>query len=287
MTNKQLKQKALEILTKSPETPIVAMLYMITFMALIVIIESLIYIVLTMLGFEYHVFVSSFYEANYAKLFLVFRLTLYYASFSTLSNLNRRTFINVTDSSETGRFITKHKRKVIFPIVKKSFALLGLKLLVLLPISVGIYGVVYFAQLSLRGEITLFGMVLFMLSLGFSIVWLGECVHYYMSLSLVKYIIVLNPRVNFFDACDLSVKLMENQHLRLMSFYFSLLPIFLLLIFAYPLLLIYPYFSECKVLLAKELMGNHWQDKLPAMSRRWEKQQSRLENKAVQALTSF
>ena len=42
------------------------------------------------------------------------------------------------------------------------------------------------------------------------------------------------------------------------------------------LLLFYPYMLEVKLLFAREIIGDYWQDKIPAMARRWERQQERL-----------
>ena len=181
----------------------------------------------------------------------------------------------IDGQDSTDRYTSGHWRKLLLPSVKCSFMMLAYKALVASPLALGVYGVYYFHGLSTRGEIRLAEMVGFMLSIGFTIVWLGELVHYYISLSLVKYIIQINPRANFFDACDLSVMLMEGKHMRIIWFNITMIPQLLLCVLIYPVLLVYPYITECRLLIAKDIMGKYWQDKIPAMARRWEKQMKR------------
>ncbi len=278
MSNKEIKRRAIAVIKGNVAPAAVSILSIMLVFVLIVLIESFTYIIARLSGINYQPFEISFYRNSHAALiFLAVRILLYYIAFAAASYVARRTFINFTDSNEgTERFSASHLRKTMLPAVKCSLCLTGLKLLVLSPISVGLYGMYYFVMQSRVGDITIFGMVLFMLSLGFSIVWFCVCLHYYVSLSMVNYIVALNPRTNFFDACDLSVKLMEGCFFRILSFCISMLPYLASLVFVYPILIVAPCSMECRLILAKDIMGDYWQDKLPAMARRWEKQQARL-----------
>lgn len=277
LTNRQIKREALSRIKQNPERMIIPTLYAFTTFIFILLIEALIYASAHLAGIDYRPVDSDYYRGSVYRIGLpILRLFVYHVIVSSNMYFIRRSFIG---SGDPGRliehYISGHIRRILLPCIIRSVTLILYKLLVLSPISVGIYGIYYFGRIQNMREINLFGLMCFMLSVGFTIVWLGVCIHYFMSLSLVKYISELNPRANFFDACDLSVKLMEGQHYRLISFYISMLPVFLTAVAVYPLLLIMPFFMESRMILSQQIMGDYWQDKLAAMARRWEKQQER------------
>jgi hypothetical protein len=277
LTNKKIQQLAYEKMRKSCDTMLIASIYFFILPILILLVESLIYIIAMILDIDYRIFDFSYYTQSVARVwFLVLRLCLYFSLISSQLYLIRRYFISAENEDHSvQQYVAGHLRTILIPSVKCSAKLLALKLLVISPAAVGIYGIYYFGQKGNTGEITLFGLICFMLSIGFTIVWIGISVHYFMSLSMVKYINQLNPRSNFFDACDLSVKLMDGKHSRLISFYASLLWCLPFALLLYPLILIVPFFAECRLIFAEQIMGKYWQDKLPAMARRWKKQQIR------------
>ena len=209
-------------------------------------------------------------------LLLVVRLVIYFIMLTLISSGLTRYYINMNDSADSGRFVSMHWGRLLSPCLKGSLKLLFYKLLVASPLLLGVYGVLYFRNKGRSVELTILDLMCFMLCIGFTLVWTGEIVHYFTSLSLVKYIIAINPRADFFDACDLSVKLMDGKHSRVYSFTMALVPYALPGLLVYPLVIIFPFVFEARLLFAKEIMGSYWQDKIPAMARRWERQQARL-----------
>ena len=106
---------------------------------------------------------------------------------------------------------------------------------------------------------------------GFSVVWVGLLVHYYISLALTPYIISLDPHCNIFEACDMSIKFMEGNHMRYIRFklfFFLFLPA---AVFVYPVFAIFPYYMISFSLFVQELMGESMHDRLPGMVKRWRK----------------
>lgn len=273
MNSKEIKRAAAAQLRQNPDGISSAVLNQFALITFMLLIEALIYITSELSDIDYRPLQLSYYRESRVRL-LMFggRMLAYMFLNSILVYVQRRRFISTgDDGGVVERYIAMHPKRIILPGVKLSIQLFFYKILVLSPISVGIYGVLHFSSKEVVTSIDLFGMVCFMLSIGFSIVWLGVCIHYFMSLSLVPFISQLNPRANFFDACDLSVKLMESKHMRLASFYISWLPMLPLAVLIYPLIVIYPYYSAARVVLARDIMGDYWQDKLPAMARRWQK----------------
>jgi hypothetical protein len=277
MTNKELHAKAFSRLRRNADTTVITSFYIFMLPIFVLLVEGLIYVSARLLNREYSIVSLDYYQQSPKRLwFLIARLFVYFVLLSPQMYLIRRYFISLDSSDLTvQQYISKHMKKILLPGLKCSLKLLGLKLLVLSPIMVGIYGIYYFRQRGSTGDITIFGMLCFMLSIGFTIVWAGVTAHYYLSLSLVKYISELNPRADFFDACDLSIKLMDGKQYRLASFYISLMRFVPLTLLFYPLLGLVPFFIESKLLLAEDIMGEYWQDKLLAMAKRWEKQQLR------------
>ena len=273
MTSKQIKRAAASQLRQNFEGISMAVLNQFALITFMLMIEALIYITSELSDIDYRPLQISYYRESRVRIFTMCgRMLGYLFLNSVLVYIQRRRFINTgEDGGVVERYIAMHPKRIMLPGVKLSIQLLFYKILVLSPMLIGIYGVLHFSSKEVVSSISLFGMVCFMLSIGFSIVWLGVCIHYFMSLSLVPFISQLNPRANFFDACDLSVKLMESKHMRLVSFYISWLPWLPLAVLIYPLIFIYPYYSAAQVILAREIMGDYWQDKLPAMARRWQK----------------
>lgn len=277
LTNRQIKSEALNRIKQNPDRMIIPTLYAFSTFIFVMLIEALIGVSAGLADIDYRPFDLDYYRSSAFRVcFPVLRLFVYHVILSANMYFIRRSFIGPRDPSRLiERYISGHVRRILLPCIIRSVTLVLYKLLVLSPISVGIYGVYYFGRTQSMSEIDLFGLVCFMLSIGFTLVWAGVCIHYFISLSLVKYISELNPRANFFDACDLSVKLMEGQHYRLISFYISMLPVFITAVAVYPMLVIMPFFMESRMILSQQIMGDYWQDKLAAMARRWEKQQER------------
>ncbi len=276
-TNKEIRREAAAKIAEGSDISAVATIFMLSAAALVTLTEALIYYTAKVLGdLGYHPFKIDYYHDHGSPAVLILilvRLFVYYYLLTAVDYMVLRYFINMTQGTQrVTKFMSRHMRKLFIPSMKCVMKLILFKMMLSVPLGIGIYGIVHFYRRGMTGNISMIGLMMLMLSIGFSLVWLGLLLHYFVSLSLVKYIIELNPRANFFDACDLSVKLMEGRHRRVLSFMLGLLPCFLSCVLIYPAAIVYPYVTECRTLLAMEIMGDHWQDKLPSMAKRWEKQ---------------
>lgn len=283
MTNKELRRAAFHKIEECSDGAAISTLYFFTSVILIFLAEQGLNIVFKMAGYkDYSIFSKEFYHAHtFAWVLLWVRVALYGLLFSTLLYLICRNFISFTYSDKedhTRRFLSGHIRRLIFPCVRNNINLFFIKLLTISPALVSAYFMVDIYRTGVNGDLAMWRLFCFMLATGFTLIWSALAVHYHMSLCLVPYIIELNPRASFFAVCDLSVKLMDGNHVRMFSFMISLIPSLLSGLLIYPMLIIYPYITECKLLFAHEIMGDYWQDKIPAMARRWEKQMARMEN---------
>ena len=146
-----------------------------------------------------------------------------------------------------------------------------IKFFALIPALVSGYGVYYWGLKNKINELTSLRLFGFMLCLGITLVWVGVWIHYCISLALTPYIMALNPRSDIFDACDLSVKLMEGMHLKYISFLASFVKFLPLIILVYPVFAIYPYFKVCYVTFMEDILGDYRRDKMPGMIKRWKK----------------
>lgn len=283
MSGREIRKLALRKIIDGSDMAIISTLYFFTAILFVTLTEMLIYILLKMTGFDdYHPLDPHYYmESKLALVMLILRYFLYLSMFSALMFLVCRSYITFTadnpehSSGGVNKFLSGHIRRLLVPSLRSNACLMLIKVLVALPLTVSIYGIVHYFQLGARGGVGIFGLFCFMISIGFTLVWTGMILRYYLSLFLVPYIIDLNPRANLFDACDLSIRLMEGNHMRTVGFMISLLPVLLPCLLVYPSVIIYPYLTECRLLLAKDIMGDYWQDKIPAMARRWEKQERR------------
>ena len=274
LTDVQIMETAKENLKSGADLAALSVLYMLTLAVFILLCEYAIYWAASLLGIKhYSLFSIRLYRSSPAALvFLGARLVIYHIFFTIISYVTRRYYINLADKTpDIDRFLSKHMNRMFSPSVKCGLWLSLFKLMVSMPLAVGIYGVVHFYHLGKVGNISLIGLIYFMLSIGFTLVWTAILIHYFMSLSLVKYIIELNPRADFFEACDLSIKLMDGWHTRVLIFGVSMLPYIMSCVLLYPAFIVIPFVSECRTILAKEIMGHYWQDKIPAMAKRWEK----------------
>ena len=282
MTNKQIRHKAFRNIEGFSDTAAESTVCFFTAVVFITLAELGITLFAKMAGYhDYMPFSAAFYKAHPLALTLaVMRAAVYGLLLSTLSYFVCRNFISCTfldRNVRTNKFLSGHIRRLIIPCLKNSVSLFFLKVLTASPAAVSGYFMVTTYRTGIRQELAIWELFCFMIATGFTMAWAAVTVHYHMSLCLVPYISRLNPRASFFAACDLSVKLMEGRHMRVLSFMFSMIPSLLPGVLLYPLLIAYPYVTECRILLAHEIMGAYWQDKIPAMVRRWEKQLARME----------
>ena len=288
LTNKQIRHNAFQNIEGFSDTAAESTVCFFTTVVFITLIELGIVVFARMAGYhDYMPFSVNFYKAHRLALTLaVMRLAVYGLLLSTLSYFVCRNFMSFTfldKNVRTNKFLYGHIRRLIIPCLRNSVSLFFLKVLTASPAAVSGYLMVKTYRTGVREELAMWELFCFMLATGFTIVWISVTIHYHMSLCLVPYISRLNPRASFFAACDLSVKLMEGRHMRVFSFMLSIVPALLSGVLFYPLLIVYPFVTECRILLAREIMGAYWQDKIPAMVRRWEKQLARMEKQRGRA----
>lgn len=278
MTDKEIRKTAMRRITHSSDIITLSSVYFFFTFTTVMLFEDFIMSSFALFGNDDFTFKNVLRGRNMplSGMFFALRLLVYFIAISSVSKILLRYFINMNAEGDADRFTRMHWGRLLPPSIKGSVLMLLYKLMVSSPLIVGIGGILHFRDKGMSEQLSFGDLVLFMLSIGFTIVWAGELVHYFISLSLVKYIIAINPRANFFDACDLSVKLMDGKHQRYFEHLISLLPCLLPAVFIYPLLIIYPFMIEANLLFAKEIMGDYWQDKIPTMARRWERQQERL-----------
>lgn len=281
LTYSDIRRQAKERLMSSADLAAVCTIYTLALGGFVFFVEMLIYRIAGFMNIrDYRPLSVAFYRSSpTAAALLAMRLLLYHILSVVLSYIVRRHYINLTEENfGAERFMSKHRQRIFLPSIKCGFCLSMFKALVSLPLIPGIYGVVHFYRAGSVGEINNADLICFMLATGFTLVWACMLIHYFMSLSLVKYIIELNPRADFFEACDLSIKLMAGWHTKVFVFMLTMLPYVLSCLLLYPAFVAVPFVTECRLLLAKEIMGEHWQDKIPAMAKRWEKQMKKVKD---------
>lgn len=228
----------------------------------------------TFFNIEYYVAPNKLFDSPMSIFMLIIRTSLFFFALLPELFLIRRQYIDILagrDSFETRRYIMYNTRKIHPRATLSGFVPVMLRSFVAMPLIVGSYGIYQFGIRQQQGSLSTLSLFMFMISLGFTAVWLGVFVNYCISLFLVKYIMALNPRANIFDACDLSARLMEGSHgryIRLVLSFAIYLPAMLAI---YPIFLFVPYYRLTMMTFAKEVMGDYWQDKLPAMIKRWNK----------------
>ena len=276
LSDKEIKKQARERLSVNGGNCISLMLFLFAVIVFIGLFELTLYLLLKNLGFEWffdfsqigkNMVVTAYWGVQAAVIIIVIT-----AEF----NVNRRLFMDICrgeDYVATRQYINYNSVKYYSRALFSSLIYNLLKFFVAVPLCLGIYGVYYWGWVCRVNELTSIGLLCFMMSLGFSLVWLGVWVRYCISLVLTPYIMALNPRTNIFDACDLSVRLMEGQHFRYFKFMVSFIKYILTLPFFYPFFALFPYFEICYTILMEDILGDYWQDKIPGMLKRWKKYQ--------------
>ena len=184
----------------------------------------------------------------------------------------RRYFIGMISSykiSTTRQFFGANLPATNAISIKCAAAMLFLKICTLLPAALSSYIVYRCAFVARLENLSKLVLIVFMLSLGFTLVWLGFWIKYCISLSLTRYIVTLSPKMNIFDACDLSCRIMDSKHLLFISFWVYNLRYLVLCVLVFPTSLAVPFVKISYTLFVKELLGQYWQDKYPLMIERW------------------
>ena len=146
-----------------------------------------------------------------------------------------------------------------------------LRAIVLIPALLSSYMVYRCAFVSRLENLNTMILILFMLALGFTLVWSVFWVKYCIGLSLTKFIITLSPKMNIFDACDLSQKIMDANITRYLSFWAYNIRYIIPCAMIFPSCVFVPYIRLSYTVFVKDLLGSYWQDKYPIMIERWQR----------------
>ncbi|MBR1392537.1 MAG: hypothetical protein IJ561_01725 [Ruminococcus sp.] len=274
MTNKQIKQKAMEHLGGKWGTCIALTVFKVAFVSAFLCADVLIFLLFKDFGIEYGFTPAFFLGSDTGRFLTVVHVIILLFIFSPENYILRRLYLDLFQNRnfiETRRFLQYNSRKVQPKAAAATALIIMLKFFAAVPLMISCYGIWYWGFHRAGDSLTTASLFIFMLSIGFSLVWVGVLIHYSISLSLTKYIMCLNPRANVFDACDLSVRLMDGQHTRYLSLLLSFFKYIPLLLTFYPLFMLMPYFRMSFMVFAEDVMGSYWQDKYPAMIKRWNK----------------
>lgn len=237
-------------------------------------VEMLVYLTAKKAGSSYSFSFDAMINTGLGRLMTAVRAAFFFMLFLPMIFIIRRCYADISqgcDLAPTKRYIRANLGRLYPRALATSCTLFMLKFFMAVPIGLGAYQIYYWGWVCKLDTLTSAGLFCFMLSLGFTVVWIGVFMHYCISLSLANYIMILNPRANVFDACDLSQKLMDGRHTDYMSFWLSFAKYLPVMIFIYSIFGIVPYFRTAHIVFAENVMGRYWQDKFPAMIRRWEK----------------
>ncbi|MBR1423719.1 MAG: hypothetical protein IJ571_09810 [Ruminococcus sp.] len=198
---------------------------------------------------------------------LLILLPLLTAEWWTVSRL----YIDIAKGSdfvETKKYLNAHAWSYSKKAVQVSLAVGIRKIIMLLPAVGGGFGVYYI--INKGGEqLSSPKLLLLMLCLGFTGVWTGLFIRYIISLSMMPFIMCLNPRAKISKAIELSKRLMDGNHMRYLMFVLSFAKFVPLFILIQPIFIVYPYYKVCLVTFAEDILGDYWQDKMSASIRRW------------------
>ena len=274
LTNKEIKAKGLTKLGGHWGTGIALTVFKVSFILAWVLFEVLLYKIFNHLGIEYSFWPSYLTGTHFGRFMTLIRILVVLFVANPERYILSRIYLDIFTGRnylETRRYI-QHNSRQIHPKATFSMMLpMLLKLIVFSPIFLSLYGIWYWGFSQKDRALTTLGLFIFMISIGFTIVWTGVFIHYCISISLAKYIMLLNPRANVFDACDLSMRIMDGKHGQYMSFLFSFAKFIPLLLLFYPIFLLEPYFKMCWCAFAHEMLGSYWLDKYPVMIQRWNK----------------
>lgn len=186
----------------------------------------------------------------------------------------RRYYIGIIygrEMSTTRQYFGAYIRQTKKVAVSCASVRLMLKFFTLVPAMLSSYIVYRCAFVSRLENLNTAILIVFMLSLGFTLVWIGFWIKYCISLCLAPYIMTLSPKMDPFDACDLSCRLMDGKHTVYISFWFYNLRYILPCALVFPAFICVPRVQISYTVFVRELLGMYWQDKYPLMIERWKR----------------
>ncbi len=139
-----------------------------------------------------------------------------------------------------------------------------------IPLVFSIFVVTYYIE-RVKDHMSNTNLIMFMLSLLFSILLLFLFVFFKIKLKLLPYIMTFRRDVKIIDAFLLSFRLMKGNTLRYVFFLVSFVKYFLLCVFIFPILVVLPYYNMSTSIFCQSLITN---DKIDEYLAEKEKQQS-------------
>ena len=274
MTNNEIKREAKRILSKNSGDCASLMIFMLSVIAFILMCEITTYLVLKTIGWQWILDITQFFTNKIVRWYWIIKVIILTMLLMPEFSIIRRLFLDTACGGSyisTRQFISAHSVKYYTNALYNSFIYYLIKFFTAVPGFICLYSIYYWVWIFRLNTLTSSGLFAFMMSIGFSLIYSGFYFHYCISISLTPYIMALNPRTNVFDACDLSVKLMEGNHSRYISYLLSFVKYLPALVFVCPFFAIFPYFKTGYILLVRDIMGYYWQDKMPGMVKRWKK----------------
>ncbi|MBO4866480.1 MAG: hypothetical protein J5582_07910 [Ruminococcus sp.] len=275
LSNAEIRHFAAQRIARRSGDSISLMIYQFSIVALILLCEATLYLLLRSVGYTWLYSIKELLELRGTTwLFWISKSMFEFTLASPFFNLVRRLYLDIamgSDLTETRKYVAAHSVKYYSNSFYASFIQLMLKLIAITPAFITAYSAHYWVQIIRLSELTSGALLSLMASLSMTAVWLFLAIRYYISLALTPYIMALNPRSNVYDACDLSIRLMDGKHGRYISFMAHFIKFIPAMLLVYPYLAIYPYFKVSYSMFVRELLGERNQDKLPGMIKRWKK----------------
>lgn len=274
MTDKEIKALARSRIISNGGDCISLTVYLFAFITFFLLSEALCYVLLKFTGHEWLYDITLIFKSKSVSSFWIAKSCIEVALLIPHITIMRRYFLDIArgnSMTDTCLYISTHASSY-YKMSYKSFLIRSfLKITVAIPGFVSTYGIYYWSYVCRIDTLTSAGLYCLMLCVGFTVIWVGMTGHYYISLCLTPYIMALNPRTNIFDACDLSVRLMDGKHYRYLKFLAGFIKFIPTLLAVYPVFVIFPYFKVSYTLLMDEFLGEYSHDKIPGMIKRWRK----------------
>lgn len=276
LTVRQIKIKARSALNDKMGDALTITMHAVTNICMIALLEFSLYLILARFGLGYYYDLRNIVKIPWVAVMWGIQALVIISFLTYQRMITRRLFVDISvgkDYIPTRQYIFAHTNEFIRISLRSSLIMNFLKAVMFSPIVLSVYLIYMWGQRNRTDELTSLGLFVFMLCIGFTIIWTGIFIKYCASLALAPYIMSLNPRTNVFDACDLSAKLMDGHYGQYLSVLLSFVVYLPLMILIYPIFVIYPFLETSYSTMVKDIMGDYWQDKVPAMIRRWQKYQ--------------
>ena len=277
MADKEIRRLAAKRLARNGGDCVSLMIFQFSLVALLVLCESTLYLSLRSVGYTWLYSFSELMAGRHSTwVFWISKTVMELSMISPCFGMVRRLFLDVAIEScmpETRQYISAHSVSFYSGAFYASIIQMFIKLTVITPGLLTSYGIFYWARVITLSELTSGALFALTACLSMTAVWTFVSVRFFISLALTPYIMALNPRANVFDACDLSVKMMEGKHMRYLSFLFYFVRFVPAMLLVYPFFLVYPYFKLSYALFMSEMLGDKNNDRMPGMIKRWKKYQ--------------